>query len=172
MSLPIPGTIPSVKWVESKSFVFLNLSVKIQSRGDEKMTDKNIVKLTNTGGTGGVIETSDGMTVDLKPPVIKDPAEQLSPKHLIGMAWSACLNATIASIFDHNEINNKSRVRVEVESKRNKEHGLHYILVAYVAIEGYDEKETMKVARHADRLCPVSKLITENPFVSLAYEQY
>lgn len=136
------------------------------------MSNKNIVKLTNTGGTSGVIETSDGMTIDLKPPAIKNPSEQLSPKHLVGMAWSACLNATIESIFEHNEIENKSRVRVEVESKRNKEHGLHYIMTAYVAVEDYDEKETMKIARHADRLCPVSKLITENPFVSLAYEAY
>lgn len=136
------------------------------------MSKKDIVKLTNTGGTGGVIETSDGMTIELKPPAIKDPSGQLSPKHLVGMAWSACLNATIESIFEHNKIENKSRVRVEVESKRNKEHGLHYIMTAYVAVEDYDEKETMKVARHADRLCPVSKLITKNPFVSLAYEAY
>lgn len=136
------------------------------------MTDKNIVKITNFNGTGGRAEISDGMTVNLKPPAIENPSEQLSPKHLIGMSWSACLNATIQSIFSSNDINKESRVRVEVESKRNREHGLHYILVAYIAIEDYVEEETMKVARHADRLCPVSKLIAENEFVSLAYEAY
>lgn len=136
------------------------------------MADKNIVNITNIGGTGGTIETSDGMMIDLKPPKINENGEQLSPKHLMGMAWSACLNATIQSIFDANEIDKKIRVRVEVESKRNKENGLHYILVAHIAVEDYDEKETMKVARHAHRLCPVSKLIEKNEFVSLAYEAY
>lgn len=120
----------------------------------------------------GKIESSDGMTIDLKPPVIENPSEQLSPKHLMGMAWSTCLNATIESIFEANEINKESRVRVEVESKRNREYGLHYIVTAYIAVEDYDEKETLKVARHADRLCPISKLIRKNQFVSLAYETY
>lgn len=133
---------------------------------------KNPINLTNTKGTSGQIKASDGMTVDLKPPAIESPSDQLSPKHLIGMAWSTCLNATIESIFETNEIDKESRVRVEVESKRNREHGLHYIVTAYIAVEDYDEEETLKVARHADRLCPISKLITENQFVSLAYEAY
>lgn len=133
---------------------------------------KNPIDLINTKGTSGKIESSDGMTIDLKPPVIENPSEQLSPKHLMGMAWSTCLNATIESIFEANEINKESRVRVEVESKRNREYGLHYIVTAYIAVEDYDEKETLKVARHADRLCPISKLIRKNQFVSLAYETY
>lgn len=132
----------------------------------------NPISLTNTNGTSGKIEASDGMNIALKPPALTEPSDQLTPKHLVGMAWATCLNATIESIFDTNDIENESRVRVEVESKRNQEHGLHYIVTAYVAIEDYDEEETLKVARHADRLCPVSKLITENQFVSLAYEAY
>lgn len=136
------------------------------------MSNKNIVNITNIGGTGGMIEDSDGMVINLKPPVIENPSEQLTPMHLIGMAWSACLNSTIESIFDVNKIENKSRVRVEIEAKQNRAHGYHYILIAHVAVEDYDEKETLKVARHAHRLCPISKLIAENEFVSLAYEIY
>lgn len=136
------------------------------------MRYKNNISITNINGTGGKIEASDGMKIDLKPPVIENPSEQLTPMHLIGMAWSGCLNSTIESIFTTNKITNKHRVRVEVEAKRNRAHGYHYILVAYVAIEDYDENETVKVARHAHRLCPISKLIAENEFVSLAYEVY
>ena len=136
------------------------------------MSNKNIVSITNIGGTSGSIESSDGMMIDLEPPKINQNGDQLSPKHLIGMSWSTCLNATIQSIFNSNDIDKKSRVRIEVESKRNREHGLHYILVAHVAVEDYDEEETLKVARHAHRLCPVSKLIDANEFVSLAYESY
>lgn len=128
--------------------------------------------ITNYGGTDGKIEVSDGMQLDLKPPLLKKSSEHLTPMHLIGMAWSGCLNSTITSIFEANEINKDSRVRVNIESKRNREYGLHYQLKAYVAIEDYDEKETLKVARHAHRLCPISKLIAENRFVSLAYEIY
>lgn len=136
------------------------------------MSDKNRVKITNIDGTGGRIEVSDGMSIDLMPPAIQNPSEQLGPTHLIGMAWSACLNSTIQSIFDANKIDKQLRVRVEVESKRNRENGLHYILVAYIAVKDYDEKETLKVARHAHRLCPISKLIAKNEFVSLVYEAY
>lgn len=132
----------------------------------------NIINLTNTGGTSGKIEASDGMTIDLKPPAIHEASAELTPKHLIGMAWSACLNATLESIFESNQIKKKTRVRVEAESKRNREHGLHYILTAYVAVEDFDEQQTLKFARHADRLCPISKLIKDNEFVSLAYEAY
>lgn len=131
-----------------------------------------MVDIINYDGTSGRVEVSDGMTIDLKPPAINNPSEQLTPKHLVGMAWSTCLNATIDSIFEANKIDNEKRVRVEVKSKRNREHGLHYIVTAYVAIEDYDEDETLKIAGHADRLCPVSKLITENEFVSLEYEAY
>ena len=136
------------------------------------MSYKNIISITNINGTGGKIEASDGMKINLKPPMIEKPSDQLTPMHLIGMAWSACLNSTIESIFDSNKIANKIRVRVEVEAKHNRAHGYHYILIAYVAVEDYDEKETLKVARHAHRLCPISKLIAENEFVSLAYEVY
>ncbi len=128
--------------------------------------------ITNYGGTDGKIEVSDGMELDLKPPFIEKSSEHMTPMHLIGMAWSACLNSTIVSIFEANKIIKDSRVRVSIESKRNREHGLHYQLKAYVAIEDYDEKETLQVAHHAHRLCPISKLIAENPFVSLAYEKY
>lgn len=136
------------------------------------MSYTNSVNITNINGTGGKIETSDGMSIDLKPPVIENPSDQLTPMHLIGMAWSACLNSTIESIFESNKIENRIRIRVQIEAKRNREQGYHYILTAYVAIEAYDEKETLKVARHAHRLCPISKLIAKNEFVSLAYEAY
>lgn len=128
--------------------------------------------LINKGGTDGKITSSDGMVIHLKPPTIEESANHLTPMHLIGMAWSGCLNSTVASIFQANQINKESRVRVEVQSDRNREHGLHYRLTAYLAVEDYDETETLKVARHAHRLCPISKLIAENSFVSLAYESY
>lgn len=136
------------------------------------MSNKNIIKVTNTNGTSGEIEISDGMSFDLKPPKLSNPSEMLSPKHLIGMAWSTCLNATIESILTSNKKDNKSRVRVEVESKRTDDYGLHYIVTAFVAVENYDENETLKIANTADRLCPISKLITNNPFVSLTFEEY
>ncbi len=136
------------------------------------MSNKNIINVTNLGGTSGSLDFSDGMNVDLKPPVIKNPSEQMSPKHLIGMAWSTCLNATIKSIFNQSKIENISRVRVEVEQKHTKELGLYYTMIAYVAVDGYSENETLKIANTADRLCPISKLITLNQFVSLKYEQF
>lgn len=136
------------------------------------MSNKNIINVINKGGTSGELEISDGMSFELKPPKLSNPSDQLSPKHLIGMAWSTCLNATIKSILKTNKIDNDSRVRVEVESKQNNDHGLHYIVTAYASIEGYDESETLKIAKMADRLCPISKLIIENEFVSLKYEAY
>lgn len=132
----------------------------------------NKIDIINIGGTSGKIEGSDGMKVDLQPPAIHDASDQLSPKHLIGMAWSACLNATLLSILTANKIDNQTRVRVEVESKKDIKNGLHYIMTAYVAVEGFDEEKTLKFAKHADRLCPISKLIAENEFVSLVYEAY
>ncbi len=136
------------------------------------MANKNLINVTNLGGTSGSLDFSDGMKIDLQPPAIENPSEQMSPKHLIGMAWSTCLNATIKSIFNQNKIENISRVRVEVEQNHTKELGLYYIVIAYVAIDGYSENETLKIANMADRLCPVSKLITLNQFVSLEYEKY
>lgn len=136
------------------------------------MSNKNNIEITNINGTVGTVKGSDGMSIGLKPPLLEDPSDQLTPKHLIGMAWSTCLNATIESILEANDIDKKSRVRVDVESKRNREHGLHYILIAYAAIEDYDEDETLRIAKSADRLCPISKLIAKNEFVSLEYEEY
>lgn len=135
------------------------------------MTKDNII-VTNLRGTSGKIEISDGMSFDLRPPTLHNPSEQLTPKHMVGMAWATCLNATIISIFKTNKKENKSRVRVVAESKTDAANGLHYILTAYVAIEDYDENETLKFANMADRLCPISKLIEKNQFVSLKYEEY
>ena len=130
------------------------------------------LNITNYKGTQGSLEVSDGMSFQLQPPKLENPSDQLSPKHMIAMAWSTCLNATVESILDSNNKSAKSRVRVEVESKRNKKHGLHYILEAFISIEGFDENETLKIANMADRICPISKLIEKNPFVSLTYEEY
>ena len=90
----------------------------------------------------------------------------------MAMAWSLCLNATIQSILEANKKDNKSKVRVEAESKRDKKDGLHYILRAFVAIENHNEADTLKLAKMAHRLCPVSKLISENKFVTVHFEQY
>ncbi len=136
------------------------------------MSNKNSIEITNINGTAGKVEGSDGMSIGLKPPVLDNPSNALTPKHLIGMAWSTCLNATIESILEANDIDKESRVRVEVESKRDRENGLHYILVAYAAIQDHNEKETLRIANSADRLCPISKLISKNEFVSLEYEEY
>lgn len=136
------------------------------------MSNKNLIEVVNEGGISGNLKVSDGMAFDLKPPTLSNPSDQLSPKHLMAMAWSTCLNATIMSVFRQNKIDNASRVRVSVEQKVNEKEGLHYVVIAYVAIEGYDEKQTMKIAKIADRLCPISKLITKNEFVSLEYEVY
>ncbi|NLC54505.1 MAG: OsmC family protein [Erysipelothrix sp.] len=105
-------------------------------------------------------------------PLLNETDNDLTPKNLIAMAWSLCLNATVQSILEANKKDHKSRVTVEAESKRNKEHGLHYILKAYVAIDGYSEDDTIKLAKMAHRLCPISKLIEANEFVSVNYEAY
>ena len=136
------------------------------------MSQNNKIIITNLGSTSGQLSMSDGMEVELRPPKLSSPSDQLSPKHMIGMAWSTCLNATIIHIFKSEKIENKSRVRVEVIQKTSKDYGLHYVVSAFVAIEGYNENETLRVANTADRLCPISKLITNNPHVSLKYEEY
>lgn len=137
------------------------------------ISNKNVVNITNIGGTKGHAEVDDGMTVNLVPPKIENPSDQLSPKHFVGLAWGACLNATIASVLSHDDdADNESKVRVEVESRRTKEEGLHYIVTAYVTIEGYDENNTLRIANTAHRLCPVSKLIEKNQHVFVKAEGY
>lgn len=136
------------------------------------MSQNNTINIVNLGGTSGKLSMSDGMQVDLLPPKLANPSDQLSPKHMIGMAWSTCLNATIIQVFKSENIKNTSRVRVEVIQKTSKEYGLHYVVTAFVAVDGYNENETLRVANTADRLCPISKLITNNPHVSLKYEEY
>lgn len=82
------------------------------------------------------------MKINLKPPVIKNQ-------------WSSFRTNGFFSAFSGAEIRSEGAV-VPQQS----------------AIEDYDEKKTLKVARNVHRLCHISKLIAENEFVSLTYEAY
>ena len=54
------------------------------------MSQNNKIIITNLGGTSGQLSMSDGMEVELRPPKLSSPSDQLSPKHMIEIGRASC----------------------------------------------------------------------------------
>lgn len=130
-------------------------------------------EIRNENGTRGSVELVGGTSYPVSSPLEKDH-DGFNPEQLMGMAWSTCLNATLISLLKaQSKEHVKSRVRVVVDMCKESEMvGYFFRMKAYVSVEGFSLDETQKIAKQADRFCPVSKLIKQNPHVTLESEIY
>lgn len=136
----------------------------------EKIYETEIV---NYGGTLGTSSISGGQSFEVSSPLDGD-REGLNPEQFMGLAWATCLNATLISILKGRNLQKlDSKVRVLVSMmKEQAMSGYYFEMSAFVSIESLELEEVMKLAALADKFCPVSKLIRENPHVSIAIEEY
>lgn len=128
-------------------------------------------RVENINGTQGSIKTSEGQV--LKTGGASATAEGYNPEQFIGMAWSTCLHATLLSVMKARKLEAQTRVYVDVDLFQEEKTKAYYFVVnAHVAVEGLSVEETEKIAQQAHRLCPVSKLIHENPHVAIHAEKF
>ncbi|VEU83005.1 OsmC family protein [Acholeplasma hippikon] len=127
--------------------------------------------ITNENGINGSVTADNGFTVQVAPVKGAD-LEHTNPEQLIGASWATCLNATIYSILKLKQLDNKARVRVEVLLFTHEKTGYRFELHAKAAIENMPFDEVKAIVEHADKFCPVSKLVSGRQGVTLEVEAY
>ncbi|CCV64958.1 OsmC/Ohr family protein [Alteracholeplasma palmae J233] len=119
----------------------------------------------NKYGTNGESYTKDGLEVTLAP--LTSEKKGTNPEELLALSWAACLNATARSILNLSGKTNKIHVRVEVDLEKDVPKGLIFKPVAYMAVEGFTLEEAKFLAEKAHKHCPVSKLLSLTPGVTV-----
>lgn len=137
------------------------------------MTQLYETEIINIKGTQGHSDIKDGLSFQVSSPLEAD-RDGLNPEQFMGLAWSTCLNATIMSLLKGRNLSHlDSKVRVIVKMmKEEAMAGYYFEMKAIVSIQSLNLEDTMKMAIQADKFCPVSKLISKNPHVTLEVEKY
>ncbi|MDE1548798.1 OsmC family protein [Jeotgalibaca caeni] len=123
-------------------------------------------EVVNDKGLEGEAYVKDGLRVLISSPL--SPDEGSNPEELLGLSWSTCLNSTIQALLKGRSKQDKSKVEVHVDFKREPNGiGYYFTLAAFVSIENHTIEETTKVMHAAHKRCPVSKIIGSYEHVSL-----
>lgn len=130
-------------------------------------------EVINSGGTKGTSYIKGGQSFEVSSP-LDEGREGLNPEQFMGLAWATCLNATLISLLKGRNLDHlDSKVRVVVSMfKEPLISGYYFSMQAFISIESFDLDRSQAMALLAHRFCPVSKLISANPHVSIEVEEF
>ena len=116
--------------------------------------------VVNGDGVDGIayVDRADGLRVVTSNPVSSRPGT--NPEVLLGLAFATCMNATIKAVLKREQLENDSKVIVDVQLKRDESDNSYYFDVVLKAmIEGMAVAEAEPIVKQAEKRCPVSKLL-------------
>ncbi|GEM_PF-415306 len=126
----------------------------------------------NETGVNGVSYIKNAETYPISSPSLAEPTG--NPEKFLGLALATCLNATLESIAEKNQLEHQSKVQVDVYQAPDTK-GLKFLIDVTVFIpltEKGDEKRAQAMFQLAEARCPVAKLLgnSENVNFQLVHE--
>ncbi|MFU8793230.1 MAG: OsmC family protein [Acholeplasmataceae bacterium] len=127
----------------------------------------NEITITSHSENQGYTTSSTGFKVP-----IKDATHQTdgtSAGELVAMSLATCLHATLHVLMKAKRLTLESRIDVRYRSYKEDTPslGFYFELLATIHLPGLNDDDAQALVSRTKELCPVSKMLTQYPHVSI-----